>query len=355
MHSPLQLIARGILLPEDSSSDSVSASDLDFSNLSLDSGMDTLSRLADSLVEGATPSRLTAQNAKLDFSIPALSQHLPAGRSDTTADGEAAAQQTADMHTHTLTRESAAESAQPQSHTDRQTHSREDHTGPGYLHHDIDTRAHPHRQTAQMLALQAASPRPASDMPLSARLSDAMGQSPADTASLCQHCLPLLQQGCSASQHSNVSESIQSKRRPGAIVHHAVLRDEAAADGKSLQASQCVSDSTGLELEGAATHIVQELFGRDIIASEAEAAAEQKQSGRHWLPSRKEDAASQDSVPSSLDQQGCNADLAQGSGADLAQHAQQEGLLSDSEEEFENSIMAARQLRPMNRTHTATR
>jgi len=31
----LQLIARGILLPEDPSSDSVSASDLDFSNLSL--------------------------------------------------------------------------------------------------------------------------------------------------------------------------------------------------------------------------------------------------------------------------------------------------------------------------------
>ncbi|KAL3137484.1 hypothetical protein ABBQ38_004773 [Trebouxia sp. C0009 RCD-2024] len=67
-----QLIARGILLPEEPSSDSVSASDLDFSNLSLHSGMDRLSRLADSLVEGVTSNSPLAQDAKPTSSISAV-------------------------------------------------------------------------------------------------------------------------------------------------------------------------------------------------------------------------------------------------------------------------------------------
>ena len=355
----LQLIARGILLPEDPSSDSVSASDLDFSNLSLDSGMDRLSRLADSLVEGARPSSLTAQDAEMEFSIPAVSQRLPAGRSDTAAGGEEEEQQTADTHTHNVASESAAGSAWPQSHTDRQMHSREDQKGPGYLHYAIDTRVDTHRQTAQMLASQATSPRPAHEMPASVHPSDAVGQSPADTASLCQHSLPSLQQGCSASQpSSSVSESMQSKQRRGAIVNHAVLGDEAAALGKHSQASQSDYDGTELELGGAATHFIPELSERDISASEAEAfqaAAEQTGSAQHCLPSKEKDAASQDSLPSSEGRPDCDADLAQGSGADVAQHAQREGLLSDSEEEFENSILAARQLRPINMSHTTTR
>lgn len=345
------------MLPEDPSLGSVSASDLDFSDLSLDSGMDKLSRLADSVVEGAMPRSLTAQDAEHDFSIPALSQHLPTGRSDPAAGGEAAAQQTADTHTHNVISESAAESARPQSHTDSQMRSHEGQKGPEYLHYDIDTRAHPHRQTAQMLASRATSARPASDMPPSVYLS-ALGQSPADTASLCQHSLPSLQRGCNASQHSNASSSIQSKCRSGAIANHAVLGVDAAAAGKHTQLSQCVPAGTASELEGAATHSAQELSERDISASEAEAsqaAAEQTESVLHCQPSRTEDAASQDGLSSPVGQQGCDADLAQGSGADVAQHAQREGLLSDSEEEFENSILAARQLRPTNMTQAATR
>ena len=344
------------MLPEDPSSNSVSASDLDFSNLSLDSGMDRLSRLADSLVEGATPSSLTAQDTKRDFSILALSQHLPAGRSDLAADGEAAAQQTADAHPHDVGSQSAAESAQPQSHTDRQMRSHEGQNGPGYLHYNIDTRAHPLRQTAQMLASQATSASPASDMPLSVHPSDAAGQSPADTASLCQHSLPTIQQRCSASQHSNASGSIQSKRRSGAVVNHAVLGDDAAAVGKHAQASQCIPDDTAAELEGAASLLAQELSERGISASEAEAsqaAAEQTESVLHCQPHRKQDAASQDSLPSSVGQRGCDADLPRGSDADVAKHAQRGGLLSDSE--FENSILAARKLRPVNMTQAATR
>ena len=359
MLSPLQLIARGILLPEEPSSGSVSASDLNFSNLSLDSGMDRLSRLADSLVEGATPSSLTAQIAQLDLSVPAVSQHLPAGRSDPASGGDAAAQQVADAHTHCVEGESAAESAQPQSHTDIQMRSHADQTGPGYLHCDIDTRAHPHRQTEQMLASQATSASPAGDMLASVHPSDAVGCSPADTASLCQHSLPSIQRRCSTSQHSNAFGSIQSRRRSGAVVNHAVLGDDAAAVGKQAQASQCVPGGSASPLEGAAAYLLQELSERDDGASQAEASqadAEQTESGQHSPPSRKEDAASQDSLPSSVGQRGCNADLAQGSGADGAQHAQREGLLSDSEEEeFENSILAARQLRPINMTQAATR
>ena len=321
--------------------------------------MDRLSRLADSLVEGAMPSSLTAQDAQPDSSTPAVSQHLPAGRPDPAADGEAAAQQAADAHTHTVSSESAAESARQQSHIDSQMRPHEDQTAPGYLHYDIATRAHPYRQTAHMHASQATSPGPASNMPLSVHPSDVVGCSPADTASLCQHSLPSIQQRCSTSQHSSVSESLQSTHRAGAIVNHAVLGDDAAAVGKPAPASQCVPDSSVSELEGAATYLLQKLSERDDGAFQAEAsqaAAEQTESSQHSLPSsRKDGAASQDRPPGSVGQRGCNADLAQGSGADVAQHAQREGLLSDSEEEFENSILAARQLRPVNTTPAASR
>lgn len=72
----LQLIERGVLLPAESSSESLTASDLDCSNLSLDTSMDQLSRMADSLAAGMPPrmalnaAALPAGNAKLAGVLP---------------------------------------------------------------------------------------------------------------------------------------------------------------------------------------------------------------------------------------------------------------------------------------------
>lgn len=348
--------------------------------------MDRLSRLADSLVEGATPSSPTAQHANLDFSIPAVPQHLPAGRSHlAAAGGEAAPKQTAlgvshpeaggdswysqeganqempgdsDMHSHCVVSESTAASALRQSHTDSQMHSHKAH---GCLQDDNDTRAITHRQTAQGLASRVISARsagPTGSMPSSVHVSDAMGQSCADTASLCQHSLPSAQQRCSTSQYSNAPESLHSRHYvpDRAIVDHAVLGDAASEVGKHATASQSVPDAAGSEREGAGTQLVSELSGGDVNASEAEAsppAAEHSESAQSR--GGEDSAVLEGELASSLGQQGRSADLVQGGGADVAQHAQREGLLSDSEEEFENSILAARQLRPMNIAQAATR
>ena len=61
-------------MPEEPSSDSVSASELDFSTLSLDSGMDRLSRLADSLIQGMSPASLSEAQQP-----PGVPQDLPLG------------------------------------------------------------------------------------------------------------------------------------------------------------------------------------------------------------------------------------------------------------------------------------
>lgn len=366
------------MLPEDPSSGSVSASDLDFSTLSLDSGMDRLSRPADSLVEGATPSSPTAQHAKFGFSIPAVSQHLPAGRSHLATGGEAAPTHTAlgvshpeaggdswysheganhempgvsDTHTHSV----VTESARLQSHTGKQTQS---HNAHGCLQYDSDIRAGMDRQTAQMLASHVTSARSAvpssGSMPSSVHPSDAIGQSRADTASLCQHSLPSVQQRCSTSQHSNAPESLQSRHTSRARFNPAVLGDAASEVGKQARASQCVADATASELEGTATQL--ELSDGDVIASEAEASLAAAEHAEPAESREVEDGAVLDSeLASSVGQQGYGVDVVQGGGAYVAQHAQREGLLSDSEEEFENSILAARQLKPVNIAQAATR
>lgn len=369
------------MLPEDPSSGSLSASDLDFSTLSLDSGMDRLSRLADSLVEGATPSGPTAQHAKLDCSVPAVPQHVPAGRSHlAAAGGEAASKQAAPgvshpeaggdswysqegakqesqlpggshTHSHSVECESAAESCRRQSRTDSQMQS---HKAYGYLQYDSDSRAGTRRQTAQMLASHITSGSstgpPTGSMPSSVHPSDVMGQSPPDTASLCQHSLPSAQQRCITFQHSNAPESLVSRRTSRAKVNHAVLGDAAVEAGKHAKASHSVPDGTGSELDGTAAQLASELSDRDVSASEAEAspaAVEHAESAQ----SRQDSA----DLTGSVGQQSCGADLVQGGGADVAQHAQREGLLSDSEEELENSILAARQLRPANIAQAAAR
>ena len=79
----LQLVERGVLLAAEPSSESLTTSDLDFSNLSLDTSMDQLSRMADSLASGVpassmalTDAALLAGRAQLAGSMPASCGHM---------------------------------------------------------------------------------------------------------------------------------------------------------------------------------------------------------------------------------------------------------------------------------------
>lgn len=79
INSWLQLVERGVLLPAQPSSDSLTASDLDFSDLSLDASMDQLSRMADSLAEGVPPGSMALGFAALPAGGAQLAGSMPAG------------------------------------------------------------------------------------------------------------------------------------------------------------------------------------------------------------------------------------------------------------------------------------
>ncbi|KAL3150953.1 hypothetical protein ABBQ32_000698 [Trebouxia sp. C0010 RCD-2024] len=384
-----QLIARGILLPEEPSSGSVSASDLDFSNLSLYSGMDRLSLLADSLVEGVTSNSALAQDAKSISSISAVPQHTPADRSGSAAGMAPSPRQTVatvhhpeprgdsryspgvalrqaptlqqtralNMHAQGADSQSVAESARQQSHRDSQMHSHQD---PPASQHESDPRIH--RQPSQTLASQAKSVRPAVDTTMPVHPSDAMGQSPADTASLCQHSLPSNQWRRSRSQHSSADESTLSRHSSRSSTDFAAedsaagLAQQAGAVGSAKEArlSQYVPGATASESQSAPAQLSQSfvhgLSDRDVGASEAEASAADAQQ----LESRHSRGRYDAELASCGDGSGCGGDLVQGCSADRSQHYQREGLLSDSEEDFESSLVAARRLRPTNTTQAAT-
>lgn len=70
-----------MLLPDEGSSDSLAASDLDFSNLSLDSSMDQLSRMADSLAQGMPPGSMSLNAAALPAGTATLPHAVSDGRS----------------------------------------------------------------------------------------------------------------------------------------------------------------------------------------------------------------------------------------------------------------------------------
>ena len=385
----LQLIARGILLPEEPSSGSVSASDLDFSNLSLYSGMDRLSRLADSLVEGVSSGNPPAQDAEPTSSISAVSRHVPPGRSASAAHTAPSPRQTvatggpsrlrgdswssqgvalnpgsflqqtcsSTMHTQGAESESVAESAQLQSHTDSQMHLHQD---PQASQLDSDTRTH--RQTSQTLAPQAASFRPVADITMSVHPSDAVGRSPADTESLCQYSLPSNQWRCSRSQHSSAAESTLSKHTSrGSIGHSAETSDagsaqKAGAVGSDREArlSQHAPSATASDDQGIAAQLSLSVergsSDRDVGLSEAEASLAEAQQTESCHSRGGDDAE----LANCGDVPGCGGDVGEEGNADVSQHQQREGLLTDSEDDFESSLVAARRLRPTNTTQAAT-
>lgn len=354
----MQLIARGILLPEEPSCDSVAASDLDFSNLSLDSGMDRLSRLADSLVEGMTPSScgahsqdtkagnrslgIASRDGGADITAPSMVQPTTAANSAETRGSQddrsaaAAAAHVAsqrqpassdarshrarsDTHTSTeallLNAESASRHSWLQTGTDNQT---------GNSGGSQDQMSHGARQM------------PSHATPASVQLSDAPSPAYAETASLCQHSLPAERRigATSASEDEQAALSqlksrvVAANGKCGSVAQPAVSQSNAdkqfdsAAEASSL-ASVSVSDAASPQSADPNTEL-------------------HDQSGGH---------------PSSCE--GCSeseADSPIGRRTSSSLHEQQqEGLLSESENEFEQSLVKAGMLRPTNTSQAAAR
>lgn len=261
------------------------------------------------------------------------------------------------MHAQGANTQSVAESAQLQSRTHSQMHSHQDSPA---TQHESDPRTH--RQPSQIQASQAESVGPAAYMTMPVHPSDAMGQSPADTASLYQHSLPSKQWRRSRSQHSSAAESTLSRHSSrGSIAYAAGDSDAGSAQqagavgsAKEARLSQYVPGASASESQRVAAQLSQSsghgLSDRDVGASEAEASVADAQQTKSCHSRGRGDAE----LASCEDGPGCGGDLVQGGDADMSQHHQREGLLSDSEEDFETSQAAARRLRPTNTTQAAT-
>lgn len=367
----MQLIARGILLPEDPSCDSVSASDLDFSNLSLDSGMDRLSRLADSLVEGLAPVSQAgfAQDAKAGFSAQSLAatddelgSSVSGMAQRLTADGIADSRVSQDDKSAAEVRQAGSRHQPKASHT--QSHvargaahvtaeashaSSESASEAGWLQTSADSQTDSHLQGDTGTSLSPSSPdashvphheRHMHQMPhgaASVQLSKAARHADASTDSLCQHSLPVGQRASTASapQGAHVSRRAPSQPTPS---HSAATRQP------SVKGQRAASQST------AAGQMAGEASSDAAHASASEAAS--PQSPAESSPAHQQSVDHQTSFE---EQSQSGADSPVGEHAAAPQLEQQEGLMSDSESEFEQSLVTARMLRPMNASQQAAR
>ena len=351
----MQLIARGILLPEEPSCESVAASDLDFSNLSLDSGMDRLSRLADSLVEGVTPGGFGApcQDTKAGDSFQGIASRegrgqigaastaqrpTAAGSAETRGSQDdtsaAAAAQAPSQHQPAAASDAGSRRARSDVHIGTEAYSlkAESASRPSWLQTGTDNQTGNTGGSIDQMS-HGASQMPGHVTPESVQLSDAPSPAYAQTASLCQHSLPAnLRIGATSASEDEQAALSQLKSRvvavngktgrPAASQSNAVEHFDSAAEASflaSVSASESASPQSG--------DPYPELHD---------------QSGGH--PSSCEDCSESE----------IDSHVSHCASSSLHEQ-QQEGLLSDSENECEQSLLNARMLRPTNTSQAAAR
>ncbi len=351
----MQLIARGILLPEEPSCESVTASDLDFSNLSLDSGMDRLSRLADLLVEGVTPGGFGAQSRDTkagDRSLGIASRDsraqigaanmaptaTGAGSAETRSsqdDRSAAAAAQAASQGHPAASDAGSHRAHSDAHFSTEAHfsNAESASQPSWLQTGTDN------QTGYTGGSQDQMSHGARQMPghataASVQLCDAPSPAYAETASLCQ--LPANQRIGATSASEDKQAALSQPNRRGVV-----------ADGKpGSEAWPAAPQSNTVEQFDSAPE------ASSLASVSASDSASPQSAGPH---SELHDQS--EGHPSSCEN--CSeseADSPVGHRASSSLHErQQEGLLSDSENEFEQSLVNARMLRPTNTAQAAAR
>ena len=369
----MQLVARGILLPEEPSCDSVSASDLDFGTLSLDSGMDRLSRLADSLVQGMTPGNasegstcgepgvgVAGGSGGLSLSSLVQAQEATAGNTAgnicSSQEGQAVsvtqrisqkALQASNSHSDMAepsSDESASEASWLQNPTDDRTHAGHQGTAAESPNHLRQIEG----CTTKRQQLHASRDRSQAATAASVQLSEAPSQDYADTASLCQHSLPHEHRPKSASAVELASGSEQPASQPAfrqLPAQHAVASAAWNCDSVAHIDFHSAASASGAVLPSVSD---TEHDGDSVTASEASMPQPARQCAESSHGSAEHHVSDQEHLESAAD--ACNGDH-----ASLSQHEQQEGLLSDSEDEFERSLVSARLLRPANATQAAPR
>ena len=285
--------------------------------------MDRLSRLADSLVQGMTPGRpAAALVAEADFK--GLDQGSSAGLSAAPQELRA---QSGDLgscqgQSHELMAQHERQTSQPE----RQTSQHKRQT------------SQPERQTSQH-DRQVSPPTTSQTETVSVQSPEAPSQMSADTDSLHRHCLPLQQHTTcikcelpseeSFGEPSTLTPSMQS-----------VPTDPTRAVSSAAPSAPVRGGSEGNHPMPASgmTHVAG-----TVCASEAAAA---RNAADHGLDQHQcREGANQAGEPDRLGHKpggsGCGA---------ASQHEQQDGLMSDSENEFEQSLVAARGLRPASTT-----
>ena len=350
----MQLIARGILLPEEPSCESVAASDLDFSNLSLDSGMDRLSRLADSLVEGVAPGSFEAQRQDTKAGDSILET---ASRDGGARIGAASIAQTATAASSAETRgsqddRSAAQAAsrrQPatsdsrshRAHGDARINAEaypsnaESAPQPSWLHTGTDNQTGNTGDSQDQIS-HGASQMPGHATAASVQLTDAPSPAYDETASLCHHSLPAKQRiGATSASEDEQAALSQLKSR---LV---------AADGKSGSVARpAVPQSNAVEQVDSAAE------ASSLASVSASDSASHQSAGRH--SELHDQSVSHHSSFGNCSEFEVDSPFGHHASSSLHEK-QQEGLLSDSENEFEQSLVNARMLRPTNTSQAAAR
>ena len=363
--------------------------------------MDRLSRLADSLVEGMTPVALAAQQDPAECTQEAP-QQMPGHRLGLGQSGDVAASQLAassgaeslrsgefrgcsqgshgeaamqapsqqrrkerDSGARGSTRPessfavsvSASESAwQGSQAEDDWAEVRNHRLARNHSQHDSGLRLH--AQKEQRFTLQNPPVIPASHLPSSVPASDAMTDSHADTASLVEHSLlpehrkSVVPQSRSAAEASAVKPA--SRLNSGAAASSNRSRSRRLEQAKVPQHVHPAAPTATArpQLSGP---LDREPSEQDVTVSEA-GEMPQSAAGEKQPQHRQADGnAHAGKVASVTDAADYSDESAQAGGADVAEQEQREGLLSDSEGEFERSIAAARNLRPANVEHISNR
>jgi len=349
----MQLIARGILLPEEPSCDSVAASDLDFSNLSLDSGMDRLSRLADSLVEGVTPDSFGGQSrdnkagdrslgiaswdSRAQISAASMAQTATAAGRGSQDDTSAAAAAQAASQRQPAASDAGSHRAHSDAHISAVAYppNAESASQPSWLQTGTENQTGSTGGSQNQMS-HGARQMPGHATPASVQLCEAPSPAYAATASLCQHSLPASQRiGATSASEDDQAALSQPKSR---LV---------AADGKpGSVAWPAVSQSNAVEQFDSAPE----------ASSLASVSASESASPQSADPQPELHEQSFSHHSSFEDCSESEADSPSGHRASSSLHEQQqEGLLSDSENEFEQSLVNARMLRPTNTAQAAAR
>ena len=209
--------------------------------------------------------------------------------------------------------------------------------------HDSDVRTH--RQALQAYTSQTPSAELADNIQSSVRACDAGNQSCVDTASLYQHSLP------PAQRRSSTVRPLTTFSSPATA--ESSCSQHSQQSGASQACPDAASQSPADSQSSAPT--VHQLADRGLHAGPASQPAAVQRESQHSQADGARSANKLGGLGNDAHSDAESGPPASANGKVHEQREQREGLLSDSEEEFERSIVAARSLRLTNAAEVGIR